>query len=144
MQFLFGYGMFADVWAPVSEIVINLSVAITCGSLWGLPGILLGGILSQLLIVGIWKPIYLFRKGFKESIWKYWLGFFKLTLSILAPAVVIYYLILPHVNIVPNSGYINWIIYAMVTVGVYGILTMPLMYMLNSGMRRFVKRFIKI
>ena len=144
MQFLFGYGMFADVWAPVSEIVINLSVAITCGSLWGLPGILLGGILSQLLIVGIWKPIYLFRKGFKESIWEYWLGFFKLTLSILAPAVVIYYLILPHVNIVPNSGYINWIMYAMVSVGVYGILTMPLMYMLNSGMRRFVKRFIKI
>lgn len=144
MQFLFGYGMFADVWAPVSEIVINLSVAIACGSMWGLPGILLGGILSQILIVGIWKPIYLFRKGFKEPIWIYWAGFFKLVLSISTPAAVIYYLILPHVNIDPYSGYLNWTIYALITVGVYGIITLSLMCILNSGMRRFVKRFIKI
>lgn len=144
MQFLFGYGMFADVWAPVSEIVINLSVAIACGSMWGLPGILLGGILSQILIVGIWKPIYLFRKGFKEPIWKYWAGFFKLVLSISTSAVVIYYLILPYVNIYPYSSYLNWTIYALITVGFYGIITLPLMCILNSGMRRFVKRFIKI
>ena len=144
MQFLFGYGMFADVWAPVSEIVINLSVAIACGSMWGLPGILMGGILSQLLIVGIWKPIYLFWKGFKEPVWKYWIGFLKLIFSIVAPAVAIYYLILPHIAIIPDSGYLNWMIYALIIVGLYGIMAITVMYLLNSGMRRFVKRFIKI
>ena len=47
MQFLFGYGMFSDIWAPLAEIVINLSVAIACGAKWGLPGILLGGLINS-------------------------------------------------------------------------------------------------
>ncbi|QWP30287.1 hypothetical protein J5W80_05490 [Akkermansia muciniphila] len=55
-QFLYGYGLFWDVWAPLAESVINISVAIIGGYLWGLPGVLLGGISSLILIVGIWKP----------------------------------------------------------------------------------------
>lgn len=144
MQFLFGYGMFADIWAPISEIIINLSVAIIGGYNWGLPGVLMGGIFSQLLIVGIWKPIYLFWKGFNESIWRYWIGFVKLLFSITAPALIIYLLILPNIKINPSSDYLNWIIYALINVIIYSLLTMAIMYMLNSGMRRFVNRFIKI
>ena len=41
-QFLYGYGLFWDVWAPLAESVINISVAIIGGYLWGLPGVLLG------------------------------------------------------------------------------------------------------
>lgn len=144
MQFLFGYGMFADIWAPISEIIINLSIAIIGGYLWGLPGVLLGGISSQLLIVMIWKPTYLFWKGFQQSMWKYWIGFFKLLLSVFIPAIIMLLLILPNITIDPYSGYMPWTMYAVIVVGVYSILTLVLMYAINSGMRRFVKRFIKI
>jgi len=144
MQFLFGYGLFADIWAPISEIVINLSIAIICGAKWGLPGILLGGLTSQILIVGIWKPIYLFWKGFKEPLWKYWIGFFKLVLCITVPAVLIISLIMPHLHIDPASGYVSWGMYAITNVGIYGIITLSIMYLANPGMRRFVNRFIKI
>ena len=144
MQFLFGYGMFADIWAPISEIVINLTVAISCGAKWGLPGVLLGGILSQLLIVGIWKPTYLFRKGFKEPVWHYWLGVLKLLICVSVPAIIISQLIIPYLHINPGAGYMSWVSYALINVGLYALLTLSTMYMTNSGMRRFVNRFIKI
>ena len=48
-QFLYGYGLFSDTWAPITEICINLTVAIIGGYLWGLPGVLLGGITLSLI-----------------------------------------------------------------------------------------------
>lgn len=144
MQFLFGYGMFSDIWAPISEIVINLSVAILCGARWGLPGILMGGIVSQLLIVGIWKPMFLFWKGFKEPLWKYWLGFFKLIICIIVPGTILMRCIMPYIYLDPYNGYLSWIKYAIVNVGIYSVLTMAVLFIFNSGMRNFVYRFIQI
>lgn len=43
-QFLYGYGLFWDVWAPLAESVINISVAIIGGYLWGLPGVCWGSL----------------------------------------------------------------------------------------------------
>lgn len=74
-QFLYGYGLFWDVWAPLAESVINISVAIIGGYLWGLPGVLLGGISSLILIVGIWKPFMLYNWGFRKNVMNYWFQF---------------------------------------------------------------------
>ena len=76
-QFLQGYGLFHDIWAPIAEVVINLTVAIIGGYLWGLPGILMGNITSLILIVGIWKPYFLYSKGFKISVIHYWVRYIK-------------------------------------------------------------------
>lgn len=142
MQFLFGYGMFADIWAPIAEIVINLSVAITCGSLWGLPGILLGGITSQLLIVFIWKPIYLFKGGFHKPLLSYWSGIAVLIVCVVLPLFVMKLLIQPLVNFAPDTNCLNWIFYAIINTGAYAIISALFMYSFASGFRRFVKRFI--
>lgn len=144
MQFLFGYGLFADVWAPIAEIVINLSVAIIGGHYWGLPGILLGGITSQLLIVFIWKPIYLFRTGFKEPLWKYWTGVAKLLACVLFPAILIYKFDVIAIWVNPSDGYLSWTVYALINVGVYAISALLLTYFCNPGMRQFIHRFIKL
>ena len=37
-QFIFGYGLFHDTWAPVATLVITVAVALLGGYLWGLPG----------------------------------------------------------------------------------------------------------
>lgn len=141
MQFLYGYGIFYDVWAPVAEIIINLGTAITLGSIFGLKGILLGGIASQLLIVGIWKPYLLFTKAFKTSIWVYWINWAKLMFAVIAPWLLISYGkdILP---IIPGQSLLHWLIYAVITVGVYIIIFFTLLYTVSPGMRRFAKRFI--
>ena len=74
-QFCYGSGLFADVWAPYAESLIMAIFAMTGGYLWGLPGVLLGPLVSIIAIIFIWKPYYLFSKGFKISVWKYWQTF---------------------------------------------------------------------
>lgn len=65
------YGMFQDVWAPIVEAILLLGLSLIFGKLWGLQGIFWGMIVSALLIVHLWKPIFLYRWGFKLSSWIY-------------------------------------------------------------------------
>lgn len=144
MQFLFGYGLFADIWAPIAEIVINLTVAIVGGHFFGLPGILMGGIASQLLIVFIWKPIYLFRCGFKAPLWSYIAGVARLFLCTVVPAVILYSINIAAKWTNPYGGYLQWVSYALIAVALYAIITFALTYTFNPGMRRFTARFIHL
>lgn len=70
-QFLNGFGLFYDIWAPLTEALILGIVAVIGGTRWGLPGVLLGPICSSLIIVHIWRPIFLFTKGFHKPIFHY-------------------------------------------------------------------------
>lgn len=81
-DFLYAYGLFGDVWAPFVEAIILIVVAIIGGRIWGLEGTLLGSIISSVIIIYIWKPYYLFKKGFKLSVWLYWCEFSKFLLVI--------------------------------------------------------------
>ncbi len=71
-QFCYGNGLFADVWAPYAESAIMVIFAVIGGYKWGLPGVLLGPLASVIGIIYIWKPFYLFSRGFKISVMKYW------------------------------------------------------------------------
>lgn len=142
MQFLFGYGLFADVWAPIAEIVINLTVAIIGGHLFGLSGILMGGIASQLLIVFIWKPIYLFRRGFKAPLSTYCGGVLKLCICVIIPAILTHRLsMVCWIN--PYDGYLQWGLYAIITVSTYSIFALFTSCVINPSMRSFIGRFIR-
>ena len=70
--FINAYGLYDDVWAAYAEGIINLSITLIVGYFFGLVGILLGKIISMLLMVVIWKPYYLYKKGFHESLFVYW------------------------------------------------------------------------
>ena len=72
--FINAYGLYDDVWAAYAEGIINVGVTIVFGYLYGLVGILLGKTVSMLLLVVIWKPIFLYRRGFQESILPYCRG----------------------------------------------------------------------
>ena len=72
--FINAYGLYDDVWAAYAEGVINITITLIVGYFYGLVGILLGKIVSMLLLVVIWKPYYLYTKGFKESLVIYWKG----------------------------------------------------------------------
>ena len=70
--FINAYGLYDDVWAAYAEGIINLTITLIFGYFYGLVGILLGKTVSMLLLVVIWKPYYLYRRGFKESQFIYW------------------------------------------------------------------------
>lgn len=70
--FVNAYGLYDDVWAAYAEGIINVVVTLIFGYLYGLVGILLGKTVSMLLLVVIWKPYYLYKRGFQEPLFVYW------------------------------------------------------------------------
>jgi hypothetical protein len=66
-----------NTWAPVTEAVLNLGLSILLGYYYGLTGILSGVLISLLVIVCIWKPLFLYKCGFKENIGEYVIRLFK-------------------------------------------------------------------
>jgi hypothetical protein len=70
-QFVAGYGLFGDVWAPFVEAGLFLLLSLLLGTQYGLKGVLLGPIISMLLVIHIWKPYYLFLKGFTKPFYQY-------------------------------------------------------------------------
>lgn len=66
------YGHYNDTWAAWAEGIINIVITFSLAPFLGISGILLGKTISLTLIIVIWKPIYLYRKGFKEPALGYW------------------------------------------------------------------------
>ena len=142
-QFLYGYGLFWDVWAPLAESVINISVAIIGGYLWGLPGVLLGGISSLILIVGIWKPFMLYNWGFRKNVMSYWFQF-GYQLALVSISAVFMGWIWKFVPLQPSASFFSWFLCAFLMAVSYGGVTVLLMYCGTQGMRGMVRRALEM
>lgn len=140
-QFIFGYGLFHDTWAPVATLVITVAVALLGGYLWGLPGVLLGDIASSITIISIWKPYLLYKEGFKMPVKLYWKNILcYLLLAVLSwglTDVVLYFLPLSE----PSGGYGMWLVYALVSSLVFLLILGGSFYCCSEGMRSLVRRF---
>lgn len=139
-MFLSGYGLFWDVWSPIAESILLLLSSIIGGSLFGFPGVLSGNIISQVCIVGIWKPYFLYRWGFKENIWNYWYMFFKHTLLISIAAICTYFLLPKILDFDPSDSFSKWILYSLPTLAIYSILSYLLLYLFTPGIKHFTRR----
>ena len=140
-MFLHGYGLFSDVWAPFAEALISVVVSLAGGHFWGLPGILLGPVISLFIIVGIWKPYFLYRKGFQLSLRFYWLSILKF-LAILFVSWEISQFVLSEllVFINPATSYFAWGQYAILVVCIFGLIEFALMFAFDKGLRNFFFR----
>lgn len=142
-QFLYGYGLFSDIWAPIAESSIFLIVALFGGFLWGLSGILLGGIISQFFILCLWKPYFLFIKGFKIPVWKYYVTWIKYLLL-----VVIAYFVSSHIIAIffnkeyPFHGWVEWLFFASCSSIIIIIVLLILLTIGTKGMRNFTRRIL--
>lgn len=143
-QFLNGYGLYWDVWAPLVELAINIGVACLCGYYWGLPGVLLGGVVSQLIIVKMWKPCFLYYCGFKKSIWNYVLRLGRMYIAILLPMLFVRYLIDYYVSIDPASSFFSWGIYACILSMSYSLLTLLTMFFCIPEFRNIIHRLLHL
>ena len=143
-EFTFGYGLFSDLWAPFVEAAILIVVAIFGGSIWGLEGTLLGSIMSSIIIVYIWKPYFLFTKGIKFSVWSYWIEFTKFLLTIGGD----FYVGAKLLSLIPlqlsvYNNWTDWILYAMVVVGLFSIVVIFSFLLTTQGTRNLCYRLIK-
>jgi len=142
INFVQGYGMFNDIGAPAIEATLNLSMSILLGYLYGIQGVLMGSVISMFAIAFIWKPIYLFRWGFKQPVSRYWSEQVKYLIILFVSWWVGSKLIHLIHFVDPYRRYANWMTYALTIVVLYSVLLFVMMYPLR-GMRQLVKRGIR-
>ena len=139
-MYIHSYGLFADVWVAWAELLINISITLIAGSLWGITGILLGKIISSIFIAFFWKPYYLFKSGIKLHYSVYWKGIstyylvFFICLIIITP--IKYYIIDLYVD-----NFIKLFIFAFVILIPIIIIYFIMLYKATEGMKYFVLRF---
>lgn len=66
-------GFFEDIYIPIAESILNLTISLTLVSKLGLDGVILGTVCSNVLVVYLWKPILIFKRCFKKD----WRDYFK-------------------------------------------------------------------
>lgn len=141
--FLNAYGLFQDIWAPVVEAALNIGFSILLGYYFGLTGILTGVLLSLLLVVVMWKPYFLFTRAFKESPLLYFIRLIKQMVVLLAVAIGGKYLI---GTLIENAAqnWIWWLLSVVITVSMYGSVSLFLMNVTDGAARRITRRLINI
>lgn len=138
-QFLVAYGLFHDIWAPLVESGMSITVSLLCGSWWGLEGVLLGSVVSMFFIIVLWKPYLLYHWGFKENWGEYWKEIAKFLLLIGGTWLLCSWLV-RFIPIDPFRSYLNWIMYSSIVVVVISSFLLALFYSFTSGFRFFVAR----
>lgn len=67
-RFKDGYGIYWDIHAPLIESIINIIISVSLAYKIGIIGVFIGTIISNIVIVALWKPYILFKEGFKKNI----------------------------------------------------------------------------
>lgn len=142
-SFISGYGLFKDVWAPIVETVLNLGGSFLFGYLFGFEGVLIGVLLSQITIICIWKPYFLYTQGILISSWKYF-GPLFCRLLIIAVDYCVLRLLFDFYNNSKIDGYISWALYSFVIFAIVAILLFVEFFLCTSGMRAFSHRILNI
>ncbi len=140
-QFLKAHGYFDDVWAAFTEAFLNVTLSIVMGRLWGLTGVLWGGVVSLVLMVLIWKPYYLMRVKGCGSLWGYW----RLWLTCVGVAVVVGVLFRWLFGCLEPAGSLSfgWLIWRMCWLTVsYVVVAGGVLCVLSSSMRGVVGRVL--
>ena len=142
--FLYAYGLFQYVWAPIAEAILNLGLSIILGYYWGLTGILLGVFTSLLTIIYCWKPYFLYKYGFKENIKEYILKYAKY-LSLLAFTWFITCAIIHKCpQLLNNKNFIDWSINATLIIVLYSTISLSILYITDKSSKDFTKRIFKL
>ncbi|MCQ2215812.1 MAG: sugar transporter [Bacteroidales bacterium] len=139
--FIYAYGLYQDIWAPITHLALNLSLSIILGMALGVKGVVLGVTISQALIYGIWKPYFLYTRGFKIS-----------ALRIIPTALVAFLLIggtwyvSDNILNMLNLTIITWgeLVYSgTVTLLVFGVISTALFYGLLKRYRETLVRILQ-
>lgn len=136
--FLSAYGLFKDIWAPIIESFLNVSLSMLLGYFWGLNGILFGVLVSQLIVVTCWKVYFLYSEVFKEGLFEYLICYVcKLFLLVVSNSFT--YLIISWVDMRVDCFEV-WIEKSILVISSYGILSSILFYLFDPPFRSLIKR----
>lgn len=137
--FIGAYGIFQDIWSPLAEAGITLGGSILLGYFYGLNGVLLGSIISQIIIHFIWKPYFLFTYGFKESVTIY-IGLFMKHLCFLLICRSLLFLSLKVLNFTPGTSILQFLKYSCFVFSFSVLILGGLSLLFEKGARSLLQR----
>lgn len=142
-NYLNAYGLYKDIWAPLAEAGLNIGFSILLGYFWGLNGIIIGILISQISIISIWKPFFLFRDGFCIQAKNYFIPTLNRYLVATLLFVLSHYAFSPlHLELITN---IKDFIIATLIVGFSCLLAGGMLfYLLFPGVKDFTARIRNI
>lgn len=141
--FINAYGIFQDIYAPLIEGAINIGLSLILGNFWGLNGILSGVLISQIAVIAVWKPYFLFSRKMKGMGKRYIYIYIKHIVQL----IVVWYLswvLMRRIDINASSSFINLTLYAFLSLCIFGLLLLGFLYFSKSGIHLFVLRIIKL
>lgn len=141
-SFINAFGLFRDIWAPIVEATLNVSLSIILGYFFGINGILSGVIISLVVIVYVWKPYFLFHNALQLPIIDYVRIFLKLLL-ILSLIAFVTHMIIAIIPLDPIKYLSHFFLLVIIAPMIFIVLYFITLYVAEDSMKTFVQRFKK-
>lgn len=133
------HGLYADTWSAWTELVINITVTVIAGCLWGIAGILLGKIISTGIIIVFWKPYYLFHSGLQLSYCIYWKGCIRNYLVSFV-SFIITHLLIKYFIAIMVSNISSLVCYCILCTIIYILVSLPFIFIFCKGSQNIIMR----
>lgn len=142
-QFLYGYGLFRDVWSSIIQTIIFIIVAIIGGYYRSLNGIIFANCFSLIVILCGWKPYYLYKKGFDASLLQYWIKWLKCCFPLM---IAFWGIRSVRIGLSVNNpkSILDWSLDGFMIVITYSLLSTVAMTLIFKEFRFFLFRILKI
>lgn len=141
--FLSAYGLFQDILSPIIEVILNVGLSILLGYYYGITGILAGVLISLLLVICTWKPYFLYKYGFKESVLEYILLYFKYIIGLFLSCVISYFIIK---TFIPSGkdNLLHLFFYALQIISLYSIISYGVLLCIGRIAKHLIRRIVRI
>ncbi len=135
------YGLYSDTWAPIVQSIVNLAISLVCIIKYGIIGVLFGTVVSQLIIVMVWRPYFLFRNGFKWPVIKYVRGF-TFHLLYLSLAGFLCFTSLNYIDFKSGSGWISSLFNLISSCLIFAVFYFLILKFFSKGFKDVINRLI--
>lgn len=133
-------GFFDDIQSPILEAIINFIFSVILGIKYGLNGIIMGTIISNVTVILIYKPILVFKRCFDENIKEYIKVYGNYLILLVISLFCLNTVTKPFIKENINS-WIDWIIYA-TTISIITGVVLFIVFLLNKEFRNIIKVYI--
>lgn len=132
-----GSGFFDDIQCPILESIINLFFSIILGIKYGLNGIIVGTIISNILIILIYKPVLIFKRCFNQSLKEYVKLYGNYLILIIISLLILNkisrFFIVDEIN-----SWLSWILYS-TKIFIIVSIVLVVVFVLNKDFRNVLK-----
>lgn len=141
-SYIYAYGFFSDIWAPVAEASLNVGLSVLLGGFFGLNGVLSGVLISQVIVILVWKPVFLFGINLRHGLKRYVKIYFQhLAYGCIVAAIVCFLLRLLPVS--PTDSWWCFAVYGLSGIGLFAVLLVATFCFSRGGLYFFGRRMIK-